>query len=505
MTSNLGSSQGPKSSGFAQPDDTQSEHRYIQAARNFFRPEFFNRIDRLLPFHSLSRKEIERIAEMMMQKVISREGLVRRRCILQVDSDTIRQVVDQGFQQEWGARALKRAVETRFTQPVARELSKIQNHVPTLIEVSSGSEGNFSIRTTALQNAKATRPLVESIDKSHLAGRCREFVNRIHEEALENRPEGEITSDGMSPALLKHFAVLEQVDVVKETIRQIQNRLQAERESATQPLLPVTGDKIKRSRKIARPGGSFRERPNRWLKELNSVKDIRNFIDERAIQSESQNARVSPDIVTLANESAYLKTLNEDDGAACWFAVEPFGRAEEQEVVEVSPSNLTLIDPTLGQHYVQLLLDFGFDYQKFVANKENEIPVTLFKVSGTGASSLLRNETGVQLRCSVHGELQMLRTGLVVPTEEQKRKLANTSSETDSQTAANVNLGPLAFVESDNYQVLRMFDHLNRLVDFRTGRVIEQCAFQERLLHGLLLGSLELPQEWAPFIDDETE
>ena len=118
MTSNLGT-KSKRGVGFKEESSDEADHRFVQAARKFFRPEFFNRIDRLIPFSNLTREQIEMIAEQMMQGVVSREGLVRRRCVLQIHPACVRQVCDRGFQPELGARALKRAVERHFTQPVA--------------------------------------------------------------------------------------------------------------------------------------------------------------------------------------------------------------------------------------------------------------------------------------------------------------------------------------------------------------------------------------------------
>lgn len=132
MTSNLGAKRAGSTVGFIPTDD---QRHYIAAAEKFFRPEFFNRIDRVVPFHSLNREQISSIADRLMQSVVSREGLMRRRCVLDVGPGLISDIVDVGYDEAMGARGLKRAIEHHFTHPVAAELACIRSTTPTLITV----------------------------------------------------------------------------------------------------------------------------------------------------------------------------------------------------------------------------------------------------------------------------------------------------------------------------------------------------------------------------------
>ena len=79
MTSNLGTTAGTGQIGLA-PAELTRQHTYVKAAENFFRPEFFNRLDRVIPFETLSRDQMRRIAELLLADVFQRDGLVRRRC-----------------------------------------------------------------------------------------------------------------------------------------------------------------------------------------------------------------------------------------------------------------------------------------------------------------------------------------------------------------------------------------------------------------------------------------
>src|SRR5262249_45034522 len=117
LTSNLGVREVQSGLGFGR--EKHDPAVYTAAAEKFFRPEFFNRLDRVVPFDRLNREEAGRIARLLIQDLFRREGLLRRKCILQVEGAALDRIVDAGYDPVLGARALKRAVERRLTQPVA--------------------------------------------------------------------------------------------------------------------------------------------------------------------------------------------------------------------------------------------------------------------------------------------------------------------------------------------------------------------------------------------------
>lgn len=95
----------------------------MRAAENFFRPEFFNRLDRVIPFNRLSREDMQVIARHLMSDVLQRDGLVRRQCVLNTSTAAVDWVIDQGYNPVLGARALKRAIERELTRPIATFLA----------------------------------------------------------------------------------------------------------------------------------------------------------------------------------------------------------------------------------------------------------------------------------------------------------------------------------------------------------------------------------------------
>ena len=75
MTSNLGTRESASRVGFGTDRPDESQHAFIRAAEKFFPPEFFNRFDRLLPFSTLGRDDLSRIARHLIREVFRRDGL----------------------------------------------------------------------------------------------------------------------------------------------------------------------------------------------------------------------------------------------------------------------------------------------------------------------------------------------------------------------------------------------------------------------------------------------
>src|SRR5204862_1709532 len=93
MTSNLGASaSGSTSLGFGTVGGTERERlqrHYVEEAESFFRPEFFNRIDRIVVFDPLDEATVRQIARRELGRLLMREGVVRRRLLVEVDEDAI--------------------------------------------------------------------------------------------------------------------------------------------------------------------------------------------------------------------------------------------------------------------------------------------------------------------------------------------------------------------------------------------------------------------------------
>ena len=95
LTSNLGTRQAARDVGFT-PAGSTTDDVYRKAVEEFFRPEFLNRLDRIVPFRRLERVELEQIARTILADVVSREGLARRKCAIELSGVALAWLVDRG-------------------------------------------------------------------------------------------------------------------------------------------------------------------------------------------------------------------------------------------------------------------------------------------------------------------------------------------------------------------------------------------------------------------------
>ncbi|MCX7632877.1 MAG: ATP-dependent chaperone ClpB [Turneriella sp.] len=116
MTSNLGSEHLMNKSLTAE----EQEVRVLETVRGFFRPEFLNRLDAIIQFHRLDHKHLQQIAALQLNLVIDK---VRERGIELEVSEPVRElIIEQGFDEEYGARPMRRAIETLLLNPLAKTL-----------------------------------------------------------------------------------------------------------------------------------------------------------------------------------------------------------------------------------------------------------------------------------------------------------------------------------------------------------------------------------------------
>ena len=85
-----------------------------------FRPEFINRIDDIVVFHSLGREQIRSIVDIQLGRLRSR--LAERDIQLRLDEDARDKIGEAGFDTVYGARPLKRAIQSQIENPLAQRL-----------------------------------------------------------------------------------------------------------------------------------------------------------------------------------------------------------------------------------------------------------------------------------------------------------------------------------------------------------------------------------------------
>ncbi len=115
MTSNLGSHEIQRLSGQPAADIKVA---VMGEVKNHFRPEFINRIDEIVIFHALGRDHVRSIAQIQLDRLAQR--LAERDLRLEVSDEALDEIAKVGFDPLYGARPLKRAIQSQIENPVAR-------------------------------------------------------------------------------------------------------------------------------------------------------------------------------------------------------------------------------------------------------------------------------------------------------------------------------------------------------------------------------------------------
>ncbi len=136
MTSNLGST---RRSPLGFRGDTQ--HDYTADIKAFFRPEFFNRIDMVLPFNSLDQETIREITLRELSEITQRDGIKSRKLQFTFSEELVAHLATTGFDEKYGARPLQREIEQQVIAPFARFLIKNPGFRDQLVSVSKDRDG----------------------------------------------------------------------------------------------------------------------------------------------------------------------------------------------------------------------------------------------------------------------------------------------------------------------------------------------------------------------------
>jgi ATP-dependent Clp protease ATP-binding subunit ClpB len=142
MTSNLGSREIQAAEG----DETQVREAVNQELRLNFKPEFLNRIDDVVIFHQLSQEQIGKIIDVQLERL--REMLHERNITLVLDQSARALLMREGYDPSYGARPLKRAIQSYIQNPLAVKLLQGEIAPGQTIRVSASGD-NLQFKTEA--------------------------------------------------------------------------------------------------------------------------------------------------------------------------------------------------------------------------------------------------------------------------------------------------------------------------------------------------------------------
>jgi ATP-dependent Clp protease ATP-binding subunit ClpB len=175
LTSNLGGGEITElmtgGMGFIQPKDKPEggldekvERTAVEAARRKFSPEFMNRLDKVVVFHPLKRTQLEEVLEIELGQVQQRVlETARGQFLFRVTSAARDFLLQEGTDQRYGARHLKRAIERHIVYPLANLLATEQVHLGDLVRIDwNGEHKNLTfVRESEGALVPGQLPLVE--------------------------------------------------------------------------------------------------------------------------------------------------------------------------------------------------------------------------------------------------------------------------------------------------------------------------------------------------------
>src|SRR5437868_12795668 len=154
MTSNVGADLLKKQTvmGFGAPmeghDYDSMRDKILDETKRVFKPEFLNRLDEIIVFHSLGKPELLRIVELETNKVLTRIKAKDVHIDLQQSAKEF--LIEKGYDPQYGARPMRRAVERFLEDPLAEELLRGNVKAGDKVEVAA-VDGKLSFRVPESQ------------------------------------------------------------------------------------------------------------------------------------------------------------------------------------------------------------------------------------------------------------------------------------------------------------------------------------------------------------------
>jgi ATP-dependent Clp protease ATP-binding subunit ClpC len=138
--------------GFGAPmeghDYDSMRDKILEETKRVFKPEFLNRLDEIIVFHSLGKPELLRIVDLEVDKVLAR--IKAKEVHIELQQSAKEFLIEKGYDPQYGARPMRRAVERFLEDPLAEELLRGHVKAGDRVEVIAG-EGKLSFQVPESQ------------------------------------------------------------------------------------------------------------------------------------------------------------------------------------------------------------------------------------------------------------------------------------------------------------------------------------------------------------------
>lgn len=482
LTSNLGVRESHARLGFGVQDGLEaSDAVFIDAAERFFRPEFFNRLDRIIPFRPLTDAHLESIARQLINDVFSRDGLRRRECLLRVGPDALARLAALGKDPQLGARALKRVIEREVAQPIGKMLSGLPPGNPAI--VTFGTDGDrlvLNLRELRLSSRSVFWP--EAAERwstariTKLVEEASNALDRIEAEIEPYAPTGRIEMGNLSPEAARYFACREQLNKVDRLTKAVERLRPAQRNRPAAPMPKQNPVKI-----VVRQ--SFSGNPK--------VQRLRDHVDLRVELSEWQagESLELPDtpVLGLCRELALLQAMVQKpwNDSPALLAFQPLEERDSDAACKLAALYLDFVNYIWGctATYIPLLPSRGSQPSK----ESLRPPSNALYLTGLNIGQLLTPGSTPLLFRRTEGTLGIIfmhlhNAGSLVEAAAIARTLLPQSGK-----SPNVE-------ESSQRNDVQMIVDAKSIIDFRTGLEIPAQPTPEEF-RAFLLSALPLPAE----------
>jgi ATP-dependent Clp protease ATP-binding subunit ClpC len=155
MTSNIGADAIKSQGGLGfQKGDAETQHdrmraELMQEVERHFRPEFLNRVDEVIVFKQLTREDLTHIIDIETVGLTDRLG--QRGVTLEISQPAKEYIIDEGYNPEFGARPLRRAIQRIIEDPLAEEVLRGNFPEHTLVKVTLDEEGRIAFASERIE------------------------------------------------------------------------------------------------------------------------------------------------------------------------------------------------------------------------------------------------------------------------------------------------------------------------------------------------------------------
>ena len=146
MTTNAGSEFNSNKTGFARDITVTMKDNVEKSLKDFFRPEFLNRIDDIVTFKPLEKDELKQIIDLMLKNIV--EKLKERDVEFKITDEAKELILEKGYDVQYGARPLKRAIQSLVEDKLAK-LSLTGVLKPESVVTCERGEGELVLSVTS--------------------------------------------------------------------------------------------------------------------------------------------------------------------------------------------------------------------------------------------------------------------------------------------------------------------------------------------------------------------